>query len=105
MAASAQVIEVAPSAILPLPPERSSVDGVSEAVWNFHIGGYQVCEKWLRDRKGRTLSADDIAHYQKIVLALCETIKLMQEIDEAIDAHGGWSGAFVGIAGTINRTL
>ena len=43
--------------------------GVPEAVWNFHIGGYQVCEKWLKDRKGRTLSDDDIAHYQKIVLA------------------------------------
>jgi predicted helicase len=36
--------------------------GVPEAVWNFHIGGYQVCEKWLKDRKGRTLSKDDIAH-------------------------------------------
>ena len=43
--------------------------GVPEDVWNFHIGGYQVCEKWLKDRKGRTLSKDDIAHYQKIVVA------------------------------------
>ena len=50
-----------------------------EAVWNFHIGGYQVCEKWLKDRKGRTLSKDDIAHYQKIVVALAETIRLMKE--------------------------
>lgn len=68
--------------------------GVPEAVWNFHIGGYQVCEKWLKDRKGRTLSADDIAHYQKIVVALAETIRLMKEIDEVIEAHGGWPGAF-----------
>src|SRR5207249_5573305 len=44
--------------------------GVPEAVWNFRIGGYQVCEKWLKDRKGRTLSTDDIVHYQKIVVAL-----------------------------------
>ena len=49
-----------------------------EDVWNFHIGGYQVCEKWLKDRKGRTLSKDDIAHYQKIVVALTETIRLMR---------------------------
>lgn len=69
--------------------------GVSETVWNFHIGGYQVCHKWLKDRKGRTLSDDDIAHYQKIIVALSETIRLMAEIDKVIDAHGGWPGAFV----------
>ncbi|MBM3492108.1 MAG: hypothetical protein FJX68_17040, partial [Alphaproteobacteria bacterium] len=68
--------------------------GVREDVWNFHIGGYQVCEKWLKDRKGRTLSKDDIAHYQKIVVALSETIRLMKEIDEVIEKHGGWPGAF-----------
>jgi predicted helicase len=68
--------------------------GVREDVWNFHIGGYQVCEKWLKDRRGRTLSKDDIAHYQKIVVALSETIRLMAEIDRVIDAHGGWPGAF-----------
>jgi len=68
--------------------------GVPEAVWNFHIGGYQVCEKWLKDRKGRKLSKDDIAHYHKIVVALDETIRLMGEIDEVIDKHGGWPGAF-----------
>jgi hypothetical protein len=68
--------------------------GVREPVWNFHIGGYQVCEKWLKDRKGRTLSKDDIAHYQKIVVALSETIRLMKEIDEVIEQHGGWPGAF-----------
>jgi hypothetical protein len=68
--------------------------GVTEEVWNFHIGGYQVCEKWLKDRKGRTLSADDIAHYHKIVVALSETIRIMKEIDEVIEQHGGWPGAF-----------
>ncbi len=69
-------------------------EGVPEAVWNFHIGGYQVCEKWLKDRKGRTLSADDIAHYQRVVVALNETIRLMAEIDRVIETHGGWPGAF-----------
>jgi predicted helicase len=68
--------------------------GVLEDVWKFHIGGYQVCEKWLKDRRGRRLSKDDIAHYQKIVVALSETIRLMKEIDEVIEQHGGWPGAF-----------
>ena len=68
--------------------------GIPEVVWQFPIGEYQVCEKWLKDRKGRTLSKDDIAHYQKIVVALSETIRLMAEIDKVIDAHGGWPGAF-----------
>jgi len=68
--------------------------GVPENVWNFHIGGYQVCNKWLKDRKGRTLSADDLNHYQRIVVALAETIRLMAEIDEVIEQYGGWPGAF-----------
>jgi predicted helicase len=68
--------------------------GVPEGVWNFRIGGYQVCEKWLKDRRGRTLLKADIAHYQKIVVALSETIRLMKKIDELIDKHGGWPGAF-----------
>lgn len=61
--------------------------GVPEAVWNFYVGGYQVCHKWLKDRKGRTLSPEDITHYQRIVVALQETIRLMQQIDAAIP---GW---------------
>jgi predicted helicase len=73
--------------------------GVPEPVWNFHIGGYQVCEKWLKDRKGRTLSNDDIEHYQKIVVALSETIHLMAEIDQVIEKHGGWPEAFAGGGG------
>src|ERR1700730_7282806 len=75
-------------------PGSIGFHGVPEVVCNFRIGGYQVCVKWLKDRKGRTLSEDDIAHYQKIVVALAETIRLMQEIDEVIEEHGGWPGAF-----------
>jgi predicted helicase len=68
---------------------------IPETVWQFHIGGYQVCDKWLKDRKGCKLSKSDIVHYQKIVVALRETIRIMTEIDKVIDAHGGWPGAFV----------
>jgi REP element-mobilizing transposase RayT len=65
-------------------------DGVPPEVWEFHIGGYQVCQKWLKDRKGRQLSFDDVKHYQHIVSALAETIRIMAEIDRRIDKHGGW---------------
>ncbi|MBI3944992.1 MAG: N-6 DNA methylase [Armatimonadetes bacterium] len=65
-------------------------EGVPPEVWEFHVGGYQVCHKWLKDRKGRALSYDDLRHYQGIVVALGETIRLMAEIDVAIEEHGGW---------------
>ena len=59
-------------------------EDVPPEVWNFHVGGYQVCEKWLKDRKGRALTFDDIQQYQKIVVALAETLRLMTAIDERI---------------------
>ena len=59
-------------------------EGVPPEVWDFHIGGYQVTQKWLKDRKGRTLSYDELTHYQKVVVALKETIRLMGEIDGLI---------------------
>jgi hypothetical protein len=65
-------------------------EGVRPEAWAFQVGGYQVLHKWLKDRKGRRLSFDDLYHYQKIVVALTETIRLMVEIDVLIDAHGGW---------------
>jgi hypothetical protein len=58
--------------------------GVEPEVWEFHIGCYQALHKWLKDRKGRTLSYDDVTHYGKIVVALKETIRLMEQIDEVI---------------------
>ena len=75
-------------------PGTFGFKGVPEQVWDFHIGGYQVCHKWLKDRKGRTLSDKDITHYQEIVVALNETIGIMAEIDAVIDAHGGWPDTF-----------
>lgn len=55
---------------------------VPEVAWSFFIGGYQPAQKWLKDRKGRTLSSEDIDHYQKIVKILVETERLMDEIDK-----------------------
>ncbi len=57
-------------------------DNVPHVAWEFYIGGYQPAQKWLKDRKGRKLKFDDISHYQKIIMALCETDRLMKEIDK-----------------------
>ena len=55
---------------------------VPEVAWNFYIGGYQPAQKWLKDRKERELSYEDILHYQKIIVALTETDRIMKEIDK-----------------------
>ncbi|UQD55975.1 type ISP restriction/modification enzyme [Flavobacterium sp. K5-23] len=61
--------------------ETQYFDNVPEVAWSFYIGGYQPAQKWLKDRKGRKLEFDDIAHYQKIIVALSETNRLMAAID------------------------
>ncbi len=61
--------------------ETQYFNNVPEVAWNFYIGGYQPAQKWLKDRKGRTLEFEDILHYQKIIVALSETDRLMKEID------------------------
>ncbi|HRN45804.1 MAG TPA: DNA methyltransferase, partial [Flavobacterium sp.] len=62
--------------------ETQYFENVPEVAWNFYIGGYQPAQKWLKDRKDRKLEFDDIAHYQKIIVALFETDRLMKEIDK-----------------------
>jgi predicted helicase len=57
---------------------------VPEIAWNFYIGGYQPAQKWLKDRKGRTVTNSAIEHYQKIIVALTETDRIMKEIDKVI---------------------
>lgn len=80
-------------------------EGVPARVWNFHIGGYQPAQKWLKDRAkkggkkaspGRVLTAEDQLHYRRMIAAMDRTIDLMAEIDRVIDKHGGWPGAFKG---------
>lgn len=53
---------------------------VPETAWNFYIGGYQPAQKWLKDRKGRVLSSEDLDHYQRIIRILLETDRIMKEI-------------------------
>ena len=59
-------------------------DNVPFIAWEFYVGGYQPVQKWLKDRQGRVLSFDDILHYQKMIKALTETARIMQEIDVLI---------------------
>ena len=62
--------------------ETQYFENVPEVAWNFYIGGYQPAQKWLKDRKNREISYEDGVHYQKIIVALTETDRLMQEIDK-----------------------
>jgi hypothetical protein len=60
-------------------------EDVPEIAWNFPIGGYLPAQKWLKDRRGRALSFDDIGHYQKIVKILSETDRVMKAIELPLD--------------------
>ncbi len=62
--------------------EKQYFENVPEVAWNFYIGGYQPAQKWLKDRKGRTLDYENILHYQKIIKVLIETEKIMGKIGE-----------------------
>jgi predicted helicase len=61
--------------------EKQYFEQIPQEIWQYQIGGYQVCEKWLKDRKGRCLSLEDIKHYCRMVTALQKTIKIQKEID------------------------
>ena len=67
--------------------EEQYFDNVPQLAWEFYIGGYQPAQKWLKDRKGRVLNSEDLMHYQKIIVALTETERLMKEIDKVIDLN------------------
>ena len=62
--------------------DRQYFSGVTKEVWDYYIGGYQVLDKWLKERQGRTLSDDDITHFLKVIAALAHTIELQKEIDK-----------------------
>ena len=76
---------------------------VPQTAWEHWIGGYRPAQKWLKDRAetgskpGRNLADADILHYRRMIVALEETAKVMTEIDQVIDRHGGWPGAFKGV--------
>ena len=61
--------------------EKQYFEEIPQDIWQYQIGSYQVCRKWLKDRKGRCLSLEDITHYCKMVTALQKTIEIQKEID------------------------
>jgi hypothetical protein len=63
-------------------------DAAPEVSWGFYIGGYQPAQKWLKDRKGRALSFDDVKHYQRILKILAETDRVMTSILMPITLFG-----------------
>ncbi|MBI1402288.1 MAG: DNA methyltransferase [Porphyrobacter sp.] len=67
--------------------EGQYFEGVPSVSWGFPIGGYQPAQKWLKDRKGRALSWDDIRHYQKIIKILAETDRIMAGIEMPLGAE------------------
>jgi predicted helicase len=67
---------------------------VREDVWTFEIGAYHVCEKWLKDRRGRKLTPQDVQHYGRILTSVAGTIDLMAKVGDVVEKHGGWPAAF-----------
>ena len=77
--------------------------GVSEQVWTFKVGGYQVCKSWFKDRQakggkktrpGLILTPEEIKYYQKLLFMIKHTLQTVDEIDLAIEESGGWPKAF-----------
>lgn len=63
---------------------------IRQEIWEFRVGGHQPASKWLKDRNSRTLTFDEIQHYRNICGAIEKTIKVMEEIDNTVEQHGGW---------------
>jgi hypothetical protein len=63
-------------------------------VWDFHVGGHQVCRKWLKDRRGRLLRPAERLVYRRMAAAIQETLDWTERIDEMIATHGDWPDAF-----------
>jgi hypothetical protein len=73
----------------------SGFSGVSEDVFRFELGGYQICEKWFKDRRGKSLSQVERDHARKMLASISKIIAIQVEIDELIEGHGGFPEAFV----------
>jgi hypothetical protein len=72
-----------------------SMGPVSRGTWEYRVGAYQVCQKWLKDRSGRTLTEEDLRSYARIVGAIDETRQIADQMDACIQLAGDWERAFV----------
>jgi predicted helicase len=73
----------------------SGFSGVSDEVFRFELGGYQICDKWFKDRRGQILSDEERVHARKMMGSISKIIELQLEIDEIIEDHGGFPDAFI----------
>lgn len=87
-----RALPVKPTVVKPVWKDRcvyvdkeTKFTNVPEELWNFYIGGYQPLRKWLKDRKGRELSAEDVSHYRRMVRAIARTRDIMAKIDEGYE--------------------
>ncbi len=74
--------------------KKEYFDGISKRVYDFYIGGYRVCHKWLRDRRGKELTLNEIHFFGKIVRVIQEIMRIMEKIDIIMEKYGGWPKAF-----------
>jgi predicted helicase len=74
--------------------DQLSIDEVSADIWEFNVGGHQVCRKWWRDRRGRVATAHDISDYRQLVDGVHNTIEIISQVDQCIESQGGWPRAF-----------
>lgn len=70
--------------------ETQYFQNVTKEIWEYRIGGYPVCNKWLKGYKGRELSKAEIKHFERVLLSINETMKIAKDIDKVIEAYGGW---------------
>ena len=84
--------------------EQAWFSGVPENVWEWRVGVYQPCKKWLRDRRDVALGKDEIAVYQHMIEVIKRTMEICKDIDELIERHGGWPTAFA-ISGLRSRNV
>ncbi len=67
---------------------------MTQEIWEFHVGTYQVCRKWLKDRRQRVLTRLEVEQYCLILQAIDETIRTMVDLDRQIEHYGSWETAF-----------
>jgi hypothetical protein len=78
--------------------DRNYFEGIPKTVYDYHIGSYGVCQKWLKKYKGFPLDTQSISKFIEIVLAIKQTLQMMKNLDKLIETHGGWMTAFTMIS-------
>jgi len=74
-----------------------AIASASRAAWEFRAGTHQICHKWLRDRRGKSLTASDVTRYAKVVQCASHMVSAMQQVDQLVASAGGFDRAFAGL--------